>query len=219
MEFPIKVNYKHTNNAYEAQQWLNSLPDLFAADFETASMYTSTRKDIIKYQLDNFNLTPEKRRILLQQLTSDGLSHPSLTVITHLSVGWSDKDSCVIICDTPNIRQLVFNFLTTTDKTQLWHNSVFDFKHIFSNTNKLPKKYIDTQLLAKSILNDANSFRDKTGLKELMAYAYGDWAISKDSFTLEDMYDETMIRYAATDSCATFKLYTDIIQDLATWKI
>jgi hypothetical protein len=219
MEFPIKVNYKHTNNAYEAQQWLNSLPDLFAADFETASMYTDARKNIIKFQLDNFNLTPEKRRVLLQQLTSDGLSHPSLTVITHLSVGWSDKDSCVIVCDTPNIRQLVFNFLTTTDKTQLWHNSVFDFKHIFSNTNKLPKKYIDTQLLAKSILNDANSFRDKTGLKELMAYAYGDWAISKDSFTLEDMYDETMIRYAATDSCATFKLYTDIMQDLDTWKI
>jgi hypothetical protein len=219
MEFPIKVNYKHTNNAYEAQQWLNSLPDLFAADFETASMYTDARKNIIKFQLDNFNLTPEKRRVLLQQLTSDGLSHPSLTVITHLSVGWSDKDSCVIVCDTPNIRQLVFNFLTTTDKTQLWHNSIFDFKHIFSNTNKLPKKYIDTQLLAKSILNDANSFRDKTSLKELMAYAYGDWAISKDSFTLEDMYDETMIRYAATDSCATFKLYTDIMQDLDTWKI
>ena len=98
-------------------------------------------------------------------------------------------------------------------------NTFVDFKHILYNTGKIPINYIDTQLLAKSILNDANSFRDKTGLKDLMAYAYGDWAISKENFTLEEMWDENMIRYAATDSPATYKLYQDILSDLNKWKI
>ena len=52
-----------------------------------------------------------------------------------------------------------------------------------------------------------------------MAYAYGDWAISKENFTLEEMYDENMIRYAATDSPATYRLYQDILKDLNGWKI
>lgn len=219
MEYPIKVNYQYTNNIYRAKQWLDNLPNLFAADFEVSSKYTLKEKEIFKYRLDNNDLSFEERRLLLQKLSSNGLSHPSLAVITHLSVGWSDKDSYVIICDNNQIRKSVYNFLTTTSKTQIWHNCSFDFKHILYNTNKLPINYIDTQLLAKSILNDANSFRDKTGLKDLMAYAYGDWAISKENFTLEEMWDKDMIRYAATDSTATYKLYQDIMNDLNKWKI
>ena len=46
-----------------------------------------------------------------------------------------------------------------------------------------------------------------------MAYAYGAWAIAKDNFTLDEMYDENMIKYSATDACATYKLYQDILKD------
>ena len=219
MDYPIQVNYEYTNNLYKAKKWLQGLPDLFAADFEVASKFTAKEKEHIKYKLDNYHLKNESERILLQQLTSNGLSHPSLTVITHLSVGWSDKDSYVIICDSPAIRNLVYQFLITTPKQQLWHNAVFDFKHIFYHTGILPSNYIDTQLLAKSILNDADSFKDRTSLKELMGYAYGDWAISKEDFTLEEMWSESMIKYAATDSPATYKLYQDILEDLNKWKI
>lgn len=219
MDYPIQVNYEYTNNLYKAKKWLQGLPDLFAADFEVASKFTAKEKEHIKYKLDNYHLKDESKRILLQQLTSNGLSHPSLTVITHLSVGWSDRDSYVIICDSPAIRNLVYQFLITTSKQQLWHNAVFDFKHIFYHTGMLPSNYIDTQLLAKSILNDADSFKDRTNLKELMGYAYGDWAISKEDFTLEEMWSESMIKYAATDSPATYKLYHDILEDLSKWKI
>ena len=219
MDYPIQVNYEYTNNLYKAKKWLQGLPDLFAADFEVASKFTIKEKEHIKYKLDNYPLKDESERILLQQLTSNGLSHPSLTVITHLSVGWSDRDSYVIICDSPAIRNLVYQFLITTSKQQLWHNAVFDFKHIFYHTGMLPSNYIDTQLLAKSILNDADSFKDRTSLKELMGYAYGDWAISKEDFTLEEMWSESMIKYAATDSPATYKLYHDILEDLSKWKI
>lgn len=219
MDSPIVVNYEYTNNLYKAKQWLNNLPDLFAADFEVASKYTKRQKDLIKYRLDNYKLSFEKERVLLQQLTSDGLSHPSLTVITHLSVGWTDRDSKVIVCDTERIRKLVLEFLISTEKEQLWHNCVFDFKHIFYHTGALPQKYIDTQLLAKSLLNDADSFKDRTGLKDLMGYAYGAWGIAKDDFTLEEMWTEDMIKYAATDSPATYKLFEDIQGDLQKWKI
>ena len=219
MDYPIQVNYEYTNNLYKAKKWLQGLPDLFAADFEVASKFTAKEKEHIKYKLDNYHLKDESERILLQQLTSNGLSHPSLTVITHLSVGWSDRDSYVIICDSPAIRNLVYQFLITTPKQQLWHNAVFDFKHIFYHTGVLPSNYIDTQLLAKSILNDADSFKDRTGLKELMAYAYADWAISKEDFTLEEMWSESMIKYAAVDSCACMLLYNDILESLNKWKI
>ena len=219
MEYPIKVNYDYSNNLYKVKQWLDNLPNLFSADFEVSSKYTKKEKENFLYKINNNNLSFNDKRILLQKITSDGLSHPSLTTITHLSVAWSDRDSYVIICDSNPIKKLVYNFLTTTNKIQLWHNCCYDFKHILFNTGKLPINYIDTQLLAKSILNDANSFRDKTSLKELMAYAYGDWAISKDNFTLEEMWDKNMIRYAATDSPATYKLYQDIMNDLNKWKI
>ena len=219
MDYPIQVNYEYTNNLYKAKKWLQGLPNLFAADFEVASKFTAKEKEHIKYKLDNYRLKDESERILLQQLTSNGLSHPSLTVITHLSVGWTDRDSKVIVCDTERIRMLVLEFLITTDKRQLWHNCVFDFKHIFYHTGVLPQNYTDTQLLAKALLNDADSFKDRTGLKDLMGYAYGAWGISKDDFTLEEMWTEDMLKYAATDSPATYKLYEDIQKDLAKWKI
>ena len=218
MDSPIVVNYEYTNNLYKAKQWLNNLPDLFAADFEVASKFTKKQKEVLKLRLENC-YNNEKQRILLQQITSDGLSHPSLTYITHLSIGWTDRDSYVIVCDTEQIRELILNFLVTTNKLQLWHNSVFDFKHIKYHTNVIPLNYLDTQLLARSILNDANSFNDRTSLKELMSYAYGEWALSKDDFTLEEMWSESMIKYAATDSPATYKLYHDILEDLSKWKI
>lgn len=218
MEYPIAVNYEYTNNLYKAKQWLNNLPDLFAADFEVASKFTKKQKEVLKLRLENC-YNNEKQRILLQQITSDGLSHPSLTYITHLSIGWTDRDSYVIVCDTEQIRELILNFLITTNKLQLWHNAIFDFKHIKYHTNTIPLNYLDTQLFARSILNDANSFNDRTSLKELMAYAYGDWALSKDDFTLEEMWNPNMIKYAATDSSSCFKLYSDIMIDLQKWKI
>ena len=220
MDTPIKVNYQFTDNAYVASQWLEDLPDLFAADFEVASKFSAKTKEHMKVRLDVVpNLSFEEKRVLKQKIASDGLSHPSMTVVTHLSIAWSDRDSIVIVCSNNKIRDMVYDFLINTDKTQIWHNATFDFKHIYYRTGYIPKNYIDTMLLAKCILNDANSFKDNVNLKALMAYAYGDWAISKDNFTLEEMWDENMIKYAATDSPATYKLYHDILEDQNKWKI
>ena len=210
----VAVSYEVTNNQYKAKQWLNNLPDLFAADFETANRLSSKEKAIFKYRLDNFKLDGETKRVLQQQLYATALAHPSLTTITHLSIAWSDRNSYVIILDTDTIRNLVLNFLTSTCRCQLWHNSTFDFKHIYHNTGKLPKNYIDTLLLSKCLLNDANPFRDKVGLKDLMGHLYGSWGLLKEehNFTLENIWNTTFLNYTATDSCATFRLYNDILE-------
>ena len=58
MEYPIKVNYQYTNNMYRAKQWLDNLPDLFAADFEVSSKYTlkDNASEILKVLLDTYSL-------------------------------------------------------------------------------------------------------------------------------------------------------------------
>lgn len=219
MEYPIKVNYEYTASSYKALKWLQDLPNLFAADFETASKYTEKEKQLLKIRMGQTK-DAWLYNTYSQMVNSNGLSHPSYSVVTHLTVSWSDRDSYVILCGNDSIRNLCFNYLVDTPKIQIWHNCTFDFKHIYYHTNKIPKNFIDTRLLAKSILNDANGFRSDVGLKSLMGYAYGAWSVAKDNlFNLEDMFNEKLIEYAATDSAATYKLYQDIMEDLSKWKI
>lgn len=211
----MNINYEFTTNSYQAKKWLDGLPDLIATDFEVAGKFTEEQRKFMKNKLDHYRLPFEERRELLQQYKADGLSYPSLTVITHLSVAWSDHDAYVFVCDGQNLRSLVLNFLVTTERLQLWHNSCFDLKLVKYWTGKMPKHFVDTQLLAKCFLNDADQYKGETGLKALMAYEYGEWAKVKDStFVLEDMYNADMIKYSATDACATFRLYKDILSDI-----
>lgn len=214
MNFPIKVNYKYTSNSYLANKWLHELPDMFAADFEVASRYTNKEKELAACRL-NMTKDREVKRELRQIVESDGLSYPSYTCITHLSIAISDRDSFIIICDNDGIRKLVTNFLVTTNKLQLWHNCSYDFKHIYYLQHRIPKNFIDTQLLAKSLINNADNLSGDTKLKSLMGYAYGAWAVARESnFILEDMYNEDMLKYTAIDSAATYKLYCDILEDI-----
>jgi hypothetical protein len=65
----------------------------------------------------------------------------------------------------------------------------------------------DTQILAKTLVNHVEVFKAKTGLKDLMGAWYGDWGISADNFTIEQQYEEHVLKYAAIDACATYKLW------------
>lgn len=204
----MQINYEYTSNAYVAKRWLKELPSIFAADFEVASRFTATEKKNFQRMIeDNHKLSS----IYSKYIESDGLSHPSLTVITHLSLAWSHTNARIIICTTHNIRKLICNFLVSTDKTQIWHNSAFDFKHIYYLINSTPPNFIDTMFLAKCLLNNTDRSKARVSLKELMGWKYGAWGLSKDNqITLENMKDEKMLLYSATDTCATFSLYEDL---------
>ena len=218
----INVEYTVINNLEKIKKFLNTLPKLFACDFETASKFTLKEKENFK-QLYDSSCDKFERISLLQKIESNGLSHPSLSCITHLGIAYSEDTSTIILCDTEEIRQYIYNWLISVDSKQIWHNTLFDFKHILYHTSKVPKNYVDTKLLAKCLLNNANNLKAKVGLKGLMGWKYGDWGLKKDEegevFTLETMYDEKKLQYTATDPCATYSLYFDMMNEITKWKI
>ena len=184
----------------EIKSFFNSVPEgiTVACDFETAPKLTEEQKLLL-----NEDDT--------QQSSADGLSHPSLTTITHFSIALSESESTVIVIHNDEIKDLVFNWLVTTSAHQIWHNLLFDGKHIFHNTGKLPKNYDDSALMWSCILNHTDTFKSKVGLKGLAGKVYGSWAVSSDNFTLEQMYDEQLIVYAGIDSQATLFIYNEAL--------
>lgn len=206
----IKVNYKSTTDPATASKWLADLPDMFAADFEVAVKYTPQQLEHYRNVLKSKTISKRTRITLEAKLKATALDHPSHTTLTHFSCAWSESDAFVLILDNDHIRNMLLDFLVTTDKKQIYHNASFDLKHIYYYTNKFPKNLEDTQLRAKCILNHVDTWKANTGLKELAGKWFGDWAISADNFSVEQMYEDHVIKYASIDACATYKLWQSI---------
>lgn len=151
---------------------------------------------------------------LKQQIDSSGLSHPSLVRITHFSLAISETEAYVVILTNPRIQSILLNWLVTTPITQVWHNLSFDGRLIYYHTRKFPPNYEDTQILAKTLLNHVNNQKSMTGLKHLMGYKYGAWAVSEDNFNQSQMFEEHVLHYAAIDACSTYALWNEIQQSL-----
>lgn len=210
-----EVTYISTDDPIKAQQLLSSLTaPIVACDFETASRYTDEEKAAFQEQLSTVTPNSVEYHTLLQRINSDGLSHPSLSRITHMSLAYSETEAYVFIVPTPEMESLIYSWITTTPIKQVWHNLCFDGKHIFYNTGTFPQDYEDSQILAKTLLNHVNNQKSLTGLKHLMAYKYGAWAIASESFHLSQMYDPQVLHYAAIDACATLSLWNDIQSSL-----
>lgn len=211
MEQFTQVTYKSTRNAYIAKQYLAEISNhsLIACDFEVATKYTQPELDHYK-QLLTTDL-PRLTRIQLEsRLSATALGHASHCTITHCSIAINDSEAYVFILDNTYITNLILNFLTTTTIIQVWHNASYDFRHIYYHTKKMPLVFEDTQILSKTILNHVNTWKANTGLKELAGSRYGSWGISSDNFTLSQMYEPTVIHYAAIDACATYWLWFSI---------
>ena len=208
----IEVDFVYTTDSKKAAKWLSALPDMFAADFEVAVKYTPQQLAHFKTLLNSTAITKRTRITLESKIKATALDHPSHTCLTHFSCAWSASDAFVLVLDNEEICNTLLKFLVTTDKKQIWHNASFDFKHIYHYTNKLPKNYEDSQIRAKCILNHVETWKANTGLKELAGKWYGDWGISSDNFDVSQMYEDKVIRYAATDACATYKLWESITE-------
>jgi hypothetical protein len=203
----IKVDYQSTNDAVIASGWLAGLPDLIACDFETAIYYTKEVVDEAKLKMLDEEL-PKRERVRYQSIANaTALGHPSHCTITHCSIAFSEKDAYVFIIDAKPIADVVLDFLTTTKRIQVWHNYGYDGRFLMYYAGKNAINVEDTQILAKTLLNHVDVFKAKTGLKDLAGAWYGDWGISADNFTLEQQYEEHVLKYAAVDSAATFKLW------------
>jgi len=205
----INVSYQVATTAYRAKQFLNQITmyPTIACDFETAIKYTTEQLAIWKEELLSPDLTKLERVAIESKLTATALDHPSHIRLTHCSIATSESVGYVFIIDSIPMQNLILNFLNSTNQQQLWHRASYDFRVSQYFTGKFPKNYEDTAVLAKCLLNHVETYKAKVGLKELAGYMYGDWGISKDNFSVEHMYDEKVLKYAATDACATYWLW------------
>jgi hypothetical protein len=211
MQLVESINHTSSANLYTIMQTLKNIENrIVALDFETASKWSDAEKDEIKQYMEEREIDRLTKRELRQYLESSGLSHPSLTYITHLSVAWSDQDSFVAVLDTDYKRRVVLKWLVSDNRKQIWHNYSFDGKLIMYHTGRLSKDYEDTEVLSKTLLNHTDILQAKSGLKHLMGYRYGDWAVSKDNFNIDNLYDKDLIKYAAIDACATYALWEEM---------
>lgn len=208
----IQVNYRSTSTAYTAKTILQTIKqyDTIACDFEVAIRYTADQLSKWQALIESGTLSKLEALNLRSKINATALDHPSHCTLTHCSIATSPETAYVFILDNSSITKLILNFLTTTTQTQIWHNASYDFRHLYYHTGKFPTNYEDTQLLAKSIINHVDTFKARTGLKELAGRWYGDWGISSDNFTLAQMYEPHVIRYAAIDACATYQLWNYI---------
>lgn len=210
VQHSISVQYKSTSDAAEAKLWLDSLPDTFAADFETAVRYSEESIEQAK-QLMVDPEVPRKTQIYYQAIANaSALGHPSHCTITHCSIAYSDRDAYVFIIDHEAIAEVVLDFLVTTDKKQIWHNYSYDGRFLRYYAGTDAKNVEDTQIFAKTLVNHVEVNKASVGLKTLMQNHYGDWGISAENFTIGQQYDEKVIKYAAIDACATYKLWEDL---------
>jgi hypothetical protein len=207
VEHSIEVEYQSTNDPETAKAWLDSLPEVFSADFETAVRYNKETIEEAKLKMVDETL-PRKEQIAYQAIAkSSALGHPSHCTITHCSIAYSDRNAYVFIIDSQPIADVVLDFLVETDKIQVWHNYAYDGRFLHYYAGKGAKNVEDTQIFAKTLVNHVEVFKASTGLKDLAGHWYGDWGISADNFTLEQQYQEHVLKYAAIDACATYKLW------------
>ena len=217
----VNVNYQHTDNYKEAQQWLAELYDydVIACDFEAAVKYSQADIDSLTLVANKENidtLAYIESKLAAGVLKATALDHPSHVVITHLSIAWSDSDSYVFILHNDEMRNLILEFLTTTEIKQVWHNAGFDFRLIYHTTGLMPKNYEDTEIYAKCVFNHVETDKARTGLKTLAGAIYGDWAVAEESFHITNMYNEDFIKYAAIDSCATLFVFNRLTEAYET---
>ena len=208
-ESVIHVTYdvaKTTSRAKELLAEISKAP-LFAADFEVAVKYSKRQLDEWQSMLELPDLPKLDKVAIQSKLSATALDHPSHSTITHCSIATSNNHAYVFVLNNKSITDYVLDFLITTPIKQVWHNASYDFQRLYYHTGKFPIDYEDSQILAKTLINHVDTFKARTGLKELQGHKYGAWGISSDNFTLDQMYQPHVLHYAAIDAAATYDLW------------
>ncbi len=92
----------------------------------------------------------------------------------------------------------------------LIHNTGFDLRICYHRTGKLPLDYEDTQLLAKTYVNDADVWKAKVDLKSLMGDQYDPkWSLFAD-YNVKNLNDKHFLDYAAIDGASVCLLWRQI---------
>ena len=215
----IHVKYEIASTTFKIQTILRKLESysILSLDTETQSIYSKEeRKEADKlvqlWKKDKQAETkyPRNEQKLIRQIAkSSGLSYPELIKVTHFIFSISEDFSYILIPNSSETEMFVWEWINNYNGKLIIHNSLFDLKIDYHRTKQLPKDYDDTQLMAKVLLNDADEFEGKVGLKHLMGSYYDPkWTmLNEDGYDVVDYKNEAFLRYASIDGAATYKLY------------
>ncbi len=208
----IHVNYKLYNTDFmihKVLEELNSAP-MISFDLETQSLYSLEQKAEAKDLLKG-DLSYEDTKLCKLVARSSGLSNPRLVKATHFNIAISSKEAIILIAHNRKTEELIFNWLVNFSGKTIVHNSLFDLKIMYERVGKLPIDYEDTQLLAKSLINDVDTWQAKTGLKELMGSQFNPkWTLLVETYDIVNYKDKDFLEYCAIDACATFLLWQQL---------
>ena len=189
---------------------LNKVPKM-AFDIETSGLYSKEqRKEAIK--LTEADLATEMHKLVSVVANNNGLSFPSLTRTTHFIFGLSRSHSAVIVVPNRHIEILVWRWLRNYRGKLLIHHALFDLKVMYHRIGDLPHDFDDTALMVKTLVNNSDVWKSKSGLKDVMGEYYPPaWALF-DEYEPENLLDPKFLDYAAIDGAATFYLHEILLE-------
>ena len=211
----IHTDYKLYTSDFTIKKALKELDktSLLSFDCETQSRYSIDQKKEAKELLKD-ELGYEDTKFCKLVARSSGLSNPRLIKVTHFLFGTSRSDAVILIANSRKTELLIYNWLAKYKGKVIIHNALFDLKIMYERVGKLPIDYEDTQLLAKTLINNVDDWQAKTGLKHLMSSFFDPkWELI-DTYDVVDFKDESFLRYCAIDAAATYKLWEDIQETL-----
>ena len=150
LQSSIEVKYKSTADYQTALEWLleiNDTKEIIACDFEAAIKYAPEQIETLQTVLASDSADVFKKIAAKATLEATPLDHPSHVKVTHFNLAWSESEAIVIIMDSEEVTDLVFDFIINTDIKQVWHRAAYDFCLIYYNTGQFPKNFEDSQAI------------------------------------------------------------------------
>lgn len=215
----IDVTYGLHESAYSVRRVLNSLRDapVLSFDTETKGVYTPEERKRASQSLKSA-MSPKETTLARLVAGNSGLSCPALVDVTHFIFGTSRSHSEIIVTRNEQQELVVWEWLLEHHGLLAIHNSLFDLKLMYHRVGGFPNNYVDTQLMVRTLTNNAETWKAKVGLKELMGHMYKpSWSIM-DSYEPADLRKPDFIEYCAIDGAATFLLHEQIMGNWGSGK-
>jgi len=213
----IEVAYEVGSTIWKYQKLLKKLEGLpvIGFDVETCGVYSKEERETAKKALSSDALIPPTLRSqYILVANNSGLSHPSLVRTTHFVFGISSSQSIVLVASKTSDEIYIWNWIKRQKSCFIIHNALFDLRIMLHRVGSLPENYEDTALLAKCLINNADNFKSKIGLKVLVGSYYKPaWSLF-DMYEPEDLLNPDFIEYAATDGGAVLLLWEQLQEHL-----
>lgn len=182
---------------------------IMAFDIETKGLYLKQqRKEALK--LLDTDLDTYHHKLASVVANNSGLSFPSLVETTHFIFGLSEDTAVVLVPPNLHLEMQIWDWVRNYRGLLLIHNTLFDLKVMYHRIRCLPRRYEDTALMLKTVINNADVWKAKIGLKDVMGAHYAPAWTLFDEYEPENPRDPKFLEYAATDGAATFKLWLEL---------